>query len=177
MSRYAFIGHCSEPLPVQVLCRLLRVSCAGYYQWRCRAHAHAHAVAGGGASRIHAPRPALRHPPPTGGIARRGRCRGTLRAALVAAPARAAGIEPAHNAPVPLWPTRQLSWPRTGYWASPRRLPRPSVGGRHYLLAPARRALVLPGHLARHLLPARGGMAPGRPGAPPNSCSRRRNRP
>ncbi len=37
MSRYQFIGHCSEPWPVQVLCRVLGVSCAGYYQWRGRA--------------------------------------------------------------------------------------------------------------------------------------------
>ena len=32
MSRYAFIQGCTEPWPVQVLCRLLAVSTAGYYQ-------------------------------------------------------------------------------------------------------------------------------------------------
>ena len=36
MSRYAFIRACVEPWPVQVLCRLLAVSSAGYYQWRKR---------------------------------------------------------------------------------------------------------------------------------------------
>lgn len=36
MSRYQFIGACTEPWPVQVLCRLLAVSSAGYYQWRQR---------------------------------------------------------------------------------------------------------------------------------------------
>jgi putative transposase len=34
VSRYAFIRACVEPWPVQVLCRLLAVSSAGYYQWR-----------------------------------------------------------------------------------------------------------------------------------------------
>ena len=36
MSRYAFIAACTEPWPVQVRCRLLAVSSAGYYQWRQR---------------------------------------------------------------------------------------------------------------------------------------------
>ena len=36
MSRYQFIGDCPEPWPVQLLCRVLGVSCAGYYQWRGR---------------------------------------------------------------------------------------------------------------------------------------------
>ena len=36
MSRYQFIRACVEPFPAQVLCRVLRVSCAGYYQWRGR---------------------------------------------------------------------------------------------------------------------------------------------
>ena len=36
MSRYQFIRACVEPWPAQVLCRVLRVSCAGYYQWRGR---------------------------------------------------------------------------------------------------------------------------------------------
>ncbi len=36
MSRYTFIAACAEPWPVQVLCRLLAVSSAGYYQWRQR---------------------------------------------------------------------------------------------------------------------------------------------
>ena len=34
MSRYAFIAAYTEPWPVQVLCCLLAVSPAGYYQWR-----------------------------------------------------------------------------------------------------------------------------------------------
>ncbi len=36
MSRYAFILACVEPWPVRVLCRLLAVSSAGYYQWHQR---------------------------------------------------------------------------------------------------------------------------------------------
>ena len=36
MSRYTFIHACVEPWPVRVLCRLLAVSSAGYYQWRGR---------------------------------------------------------------------------------------------------------------------------------------------
>ena len=36
MSRYAFIAACTEPWPVQFLCRVLAVSPAGYYQWRQR---------------------------------------------------------------------------------------------------------------------------------------------
>ena len=36
MSRYAFIAACAEPWPVQVLCQVLAVSTAGYYQWRQR---------------------------------------------------------------------------------------------------------------------------------------------
>ena len=33
MSRYQFIQDCTELWPVQVLCRLLAVGTAGYYQW------------------------------------------------------------------------------------------------------------------------------------------------
>ena len=36
MSCYAFIAACAEPWPVQVLCQVLAVSTAGYYQWRHR---------------------------------------------------------------------------------------------------------------------------------------------
>ena len=36
MSRYQFIQACTEPWPMRVLCRLLAVSSAGYYQWRQR---------------------------------------------------------------------------------------------------------------------------------------------
>jgi len=36
MSRYTFIAACTEPWPVQLLCRVLAVSPAGYYQWRQR---------------------------------------------------------------------------------------------------------------------------------------------
>ena len=36
MMRYQFIDDCTEPWPVPVLCRLLAVSKAGYYQWRQR---------------------------------------------------------------------------------------------------------------------------------------------
>ena len=36
MSRYAFIAACTEPWPVQVMCRMLAVNSAGYYQWRQR---------------------------------------------------------------------------------------------------------------------------------------------
>ena len=36
MSRYQFIKDCTEPWPVQALCRVLGVSPAGYYQWRQR---------------------------------------------------------------------------------------------------------------------------------------------
>jgi hypothetical protein len=36
MSRYQFIRACTEPWPVQVLCRVLAVSPAGYYQWQQR---------------------------------------------------------------------------------------------------------------------------------------------
>ena len=36
MSRYAFIRACTELWPVHLLCRLLAVSPAGYYQWRQR---------------------------------------------------------------------------------------------------------------------------------------------
>ncbi|AMR25520.1 hypothetical protein A0257_22790 (plasmid) [Hymenobacter psoromatis] len=36
MSRYQFIRACVEPWPVQMLCHLLAVSSAGYYQWRKR---------------------------------------------------------------------------------------------------------------------------------------------
>ena len=33
MSRYQSIQACTEPWPVQVLCRALTVSATGYYQW------------------------------------------------------------------------------------------------------------------------------------------------
>lgn len=36
MSRYAFMAACTEAWPVQLLCQLLAVSPAGYYQWRQR---------------------------------------------------------------------------------------------------------------------------------------------
>ena len=36
MSRYVFIAACAKPWPVQVLCQVLAVSPAGYYQWRQR---------------------------------------------------------------------------------------------------------------------------------------------
>ena len=35
-SRYAFIAACAGPWPVQLLCQVLGVSPAGYYQWRQR---------------------------------------------------------------------------------------------------------------------------------------------
>ena len=38
MSRYQFIGQVATTEPVQVLCRVLQVSPAGYYQWLNRAH-------------------------------------------------------------------------------------------------------------------------------------------
>ncbi|HEX8350482.1 MAG TPA: hypothetical protein VF598_11010 [Hymenobacter sp.] len=37
MSRYQFIEQVATTEPVQVLCRVLEVSAAGYYQWRRRA--------------------------------------------------------------------------------------------------------------------------------------------
>jgi putative transposase len=37
MSRYQFIEQLAATEPVQVLCRVLQVSAAGYYQWRSRA--------------------------------------------------------------------------------------------------------------------------------------------
>jgi hypothetical protein len=36
MSRYQFIEQAATTEPVQVLCRVLHVSSAGYYQWRNR---------------------------------------------------------------------------------------------------------------------------------------------
>ena len=36
MSRYQLIRACTEPWPVQPLCRVLGVSPAGYYQWQQR---------------------------------------------------------------------------------------------------------------------------------------------
>ena len=36
MSRYQVIRACAEPWPVQLLCRVLAVSPAGYYQWQQR---------------------------------------------------------------------------------------------------------------------------------------------
>ena len=39
MSCYAFIAACTEPWPVRLLCQVLAVSPAGYYQWRQRAAA------------------------------------------------------------------------------------------------------------------------------------------
>jgi hypothetical protein len=36
MSRYQFIEQVAATEPVQVLCRVLAVSVAGYYQWRSR---------------------------------------------------------------------------------------------------------------------------------------------
>ena len=36
MSRYQLIRACTEPWPVQLLCRVLAVSPAGYYQWQQR---------------------------------------------------------------------------------------------------------------------------------------------
>jgi putative transposase len=36
MSRYLFIEQVATADPVQVLCRVLHVSAAGYYQWRSR---------------------------------------------------------------------------------------------------------------------------------------------
>ena len=36
MSRYQFIRACTGPWPVQLLCRVLAVSPAGYYQWQQR---------------------------------------------------------------------------------------------------------------------------------------------
>jgi len=40
MSRYQFIEQVATTEPVQVLCRVLAVSTAGYYQWRRRADRH-----------------------------------------------------------------------------------------------------------------------------------------
>ena len=36
MNRYQFMQTCTEPWPVRLLCRLLAVSAAGYYQWQQR---------------------------------------------------------------------------------------------------------------------------------------------
>ena len=38
MSRYQFIEQVAASEPVQVLCRVLQVSAAGYYQWLSRAN-------------------------------------------------------------------------------------------------------------------------------------------
>ena len=37
MSRFEFIQAYVEPWPVQVLCRVLGISCADYYHWHVRA--------------------------------------------------------------------------------------------------------------------------------------------
>jgi len=36
MSRYQFIEQTAKMEPVQVLCRVVQISSAGYYQWRNR---------------------------------------------------------------------------------------------------------------------------------------------
>lgn len=144
MSRYQFLQDCTESWPMQVLCHVLNISCAGYYQWRGRARGR------------------WRHTPPAGRIVRRGPRSGALRAAHVAAPARVVGSEHA-----PVMPTHNRGRPGSHRGrkpaAGPTRAyrPQPSLGQRHHLLVADRRAPVLPDHLTRHLLPAGGRLALG----------------
>ena len=127
--------------------------------------AHVRFVAGGGISGLHALRPALRHPP-AGGTARRGPCRRTLCAALVAAPARVASAEHPPATPLHLrGRSRRHSRRKPLDETSRAHRPRPGVGGRHHVPAPVGRILALFSHLARRLLPARGGLALGRAAA------------
>ena len=55
MSRYQLIRACTEPWPVQLLCRVLGVSPAGYYQWQqrpARPHRSESGVGGGVPGRV-----------------------------------------------------------------------------------------------------------------------------
>ena len=179
MSRYQFIEQLAATKPVQVLCRVLAVSGAGYYQWRSRPArlTPAWEPAASAAFSRHAQRYGTR------------RLRAELRAeghavgrhALRSCCVAAAGGRsvPGRNALAPPWLTPKRSWPKTCCLTSPRLRP-PIRGGRHHLPAPGRRALVLSGHLARYLLAAGSWLAPGPadahrtgahgPGAGPNAA-------
>ena len=155
---------------MQVLCRVLGVSCAGYYQWWGRAQS------------LPAPWQAAAY----AAFTRHARPYGTRR---LRAELRAEGHGVGRHA-LRSWLCRhglralstRLQRPRTTVTdpaavvaetaAGPARAhrPRPGVGGsypvgRHHLFAIGRRALVLPGHLARCLLTPGRRVAPGRPHA------------
>jgi hypothetical protein len=71
MSRYQFIEQVATTEPVQVLCRLLSVSAAAYYQWAEVGRPTDAWLGACGYRRLFAPCPALWHPTPEGRIARR----------------------------------------------------------------------------------------------------------
>ena len=114
MSRYQFIDQLAITEPIQVLCRVLQVSPAGYYQWVRRPgksatawqaaaaaafHRHAHRY---GTRRLRAELRAEGHTV--------GRC--ALCTWLRSSGLRALSTRP--QRPVPRWLTRPLSWPKTG---------------------------------------------------------------
>ncbi len=119
-------------------------------------------LAPGRPGRLRPPCPPLWHPAVTGRIAGRRPRGGALRPALLAVPSGPARAE--HPSATALHHRGRLGGYRGRKPAArPARAhcSRPGLGGRHHLLAPARRALVLLGHLARYLFTA-GWPAPAR---------------
>lgn len=92
--------------------------------------------------------------------------RGVLRLALLAAPSGPARAKhPSATAPHHRGRPGGCHSQKPAAWSARAHRSQSGVGGQQHVLTPSGRALVLPGHLARCLLPAGHGLAPGRANA------------
>ena len=154
MTRYQFIEQVAGTEPVR--CRVLHMSPAGYYQWRSRA-ARLMPSWESAATAVFS-RHAQRYGP------RRLRAEGyavgryALRTWLRRRGLHALSTRPQRPRTTVADPAAVVAENLLLGQPAPT-APKSGLDGRHYVPAPGRRALVLPSHLARYLLAARGRLA------------------
>jgi len=165
MSRYRFSAACTEAWPVQLLCRVLAVSPAGYYQWRQRppaAPAPWQAAAQAAFTR-HARRYGTRRLRAELHAEGHAVGRYALRTWLHRHHLQALSTRPHRPRTTVADPAATVTENRLLGQPAPTAPNQVWVGDITYL--PLVGGRWLPGHLARCLLPAGGGRVPGRPDA------------